>query len=242
MTSPGNITLVYIDRNDLFGPSEKMALAIPRGISYENFRATATARQLRRLEGFLEVKQPPERILVTLSRLHAPSQAGSPDGPGRQPDDCNARVYKLDMPGANPRCREGTEPQDVFDEMVRHLERRRDVHLLLQRPWHLDSACMAGDDTDDMDIEDHQKVLPQFSGNRDLADGPSARAPHEGSIDQNEVPLDESDTVSETGGSRRQSLSSSIAGSDRTTLSELSEEEDCSTPSKNAPKQAKDMY
>lgn len=43
MTFPGNITLIYIDRTDLFGPLEKRALAIPRGISYENFRAVATA-------------------------------------------------------------------------------------------------------------------------------------------------------------------------------------------------------
>ncbi|TLD23293.1 hypothetical protein PspLS_07190 [Pyricularia sp. CBS 133598] len=216
MTFLGNINLIYIDRPDLLGSPEKRQLAIPRGISYENFRA--------RLEGALEVKQPPERILVALSRLYTPYRAGTTKGQGRQRDNQDAWVFKLAVPEMESRCREDTEPKDVFDEMMWYLEGGRNINLLLQRPWHLDSACIASDDTDDMDIEDDQ-VLPQLPGNRDPNDIGSILAPYERSSEREEAPLESSDAEFETSssGSRRQSSSSSIAESDSTMLTELSD-------------------
>ncbi|KAL5888768.1 hypothetical protein ACKVWC_004026 [Pyricularia oryzae] len=216
MTFPGNITLIYIDRTDLFGPLEKRALAIPRGISYENFRA--------RLEGAVEVKQPPERILVALSRLYTTSQAGTPGSPGRRCDEHHARVYKLTVPGAEPRCREGNQPHGVFDEMVRHLEKGTDVNLQLQRPWHLDSGCMADDDTDDFDIEDHQ-VLPRLPRNRGITDVTSTPAPYERFLSQQEAPLEQNPRLLAPGDSVRpralQSLTARQSQSCQTTAARL---------------------
>ncbi|KAI6375777.1 hypothetical protein MCOR25_002936 [Pyricularia grisea] len=241
MAFQGNITLVYIDRTDVFGPSEKRPLVIPPDKPWRRRPAAADELQLRRLEGALEVKQPPEHILVALGRLYTSSEAGIPSkGQGRQRDDRDARVYKLTVPGADPCCRQDAEPQEVFVEMVRHIESGRDVNLQLQRPWHLDSACMAGDYIDDMDIEDrHHQMLPQLPGNKDPTDGTSNLMLNEPLPAQEEAALEGSDAESEAGGSRRKSSFSSIAESDRTTLTELSDD-GCSTSNGDAHKQSKD--